>query len=226
MTPNPSIERRAKGRFAPFGPPLMSNYKGFPIVMSHNKRHMRKPALLIFLLVLSATNAIASPWAACTLDKYSRYAQAQEAWQRGLAQLIAAVAPRHAELSQLFLSDQLRKIEGDKLAVEHLANHVPAKLRTHMTLNNWLSLSDEDQSRIASQSSRYRELQRLEEVVRKRPPHPGGDELRQIMRSEIMKSPAYTELLQRFSQSVKDIERIQCEERHNKPLQPTAFGGG
>ena len=45
------------------------------------------------------------------------------------------------------MTDQLHAIERARLAVEHLAQRDPDKLRTHMPLNNWLSLDEGDRRR-------------------------------------------------------------------------------
>jgi hypothetical protein len=110
------------------------------------------------------------------------------------------------------MNDQLQAIERALLAVEFLAEREPAKLRTNMALNNWLSLDKRDRQLIASQNKRYAELLRLGEAARNRPPHPDGDGLRQLMRNEIIKKPEYSKLIEAFSQSVKGIENIKCGE--------------
>lgn len=162
------------------------------------------------MLAASACSAATSAWSDCITEKYAKYAQAQEKWQRGLSQLIAETAPRYAGVAQQYMTDQLRAIEQSLLAVEYLAQREPTRLKTNMTLNNWLDIDEGDRQRIASSNKRYAELLSLSKKAMKWPPHPDGDGLRHLMRTEISKLPAYRKLLEAFSQSVKDVESIEC----------------
>jgi hypothetical protein len=153
----------------------------------------------------------AGPLSECLTNKYSRYAKAQETWQRNVTELIVELVPRYEEAAQMYLTDQLRAIEQAKLAVEFLARQEPDKLRTQMSLNNWLSLEGTDRRRIAASDERYAELLELHTAARKRPPHPDGDALREVIRSEVMTSGQYKELLEAYSRSVQAAEDIQCQ---------------
>jgi len=172
---------------------------------------MKILALPVCMLLIPATTVAAGLPRDCWTSKYSRYAQAQETWQRGLTRLIVEVAPRYEEVAHLYLADQLQAIEEAKLAVEFLAREEPARLRTDLSLNNWLDLTEGDRRRIADRNDRYAELLELRAASRDRPPHPDGDGLREVMRSRVMTSPPYQELLTAYSQSVDAAEAIQCQ---------------
>jgi hypothetical protein len=172
---------------------------------------MKQLALLICALLTPAMTVAVGPPPECLTTKYSRYAKAQETWQREVTKLLVEVAPRYEEVAQLYLTDQLRAIEQAKRAVEFLARQEPDKLRTQMSLNNWLSLEETDRQRIAASDERYAELLALRTAARKRPPHPDGDGLREVMRSEVMPSDTYKELLQAYLRSVQAAENMQCQ---------------
>jgi len=163
------------------------------------------------MLLIPVVTAAAELPHDCVTSKYSRYAEAQATWQRGLTRLIVEVAPRYEEVAHLYLANQLQAIEEAKLAVEFLAREEPARLRANLPLNNWLDLTEDDQRRIAESNDRYAELLELRAGSRNRPPHPDGDGLREVMRSKVMTSAPYQELLAAYSRSVDAADAIQCQ---------------
>lgn len=171
---------------------------------------MRKLSVLVYTVLMPVVAAAAAPSSECLTNKYSQYAKAQETWQRDLTKLIVSLVPQYEEVAAMYLTDQLRSIEQSKLAVEFLAREEPDRLRTQLSLNNWLNLNGADRQRIATSNERYAELLELRAASRKRPPHPDGDGLREVMRSKVMTSPDYNELLEVFSRSVQAAEGIQC----------------
>lgn len=171
---------------------------------------IRLTLLLCGMLAWAAT-VTAGPSPECLTNKYNRYAQAQETWQRALTQLVVEVAPRYEEVSQVYLADQLRAVEQAKLTVQFLAYQDPGRLRVHLPLNNWFSLEEADRQRIAAESKRYAQLLELRTVSRNGPPHPDGDGLREVMRSKIMTLSRYKAILEEFSQSVQAAEEFQCQ---------------
>ena len=166
------------------------------------------PVCMLLIPVMTAAAGLSPD---CLTSKYGKYAQAQETWQRGLTRLIVEVAPRYKEVAHLYLADQLQAIEEAKLAVEFLTREEPARLRTDLSLNNWLDLTEDDQRRIAERNDRYAELLELRAASRNRPPHPDGDGLREVMRSKVMTSAPYQELLAAYTQSFDAAEAIQCQ---------------
>jgi hypothetical protein len=171
---------------------------------------MRKFAFLLFILLATSTS-IAGDDSNCMLRKYRMYSQANVSMENELTQLIVQVAPRYSDVVNLYMNDQLRMVEESLLAVEYLATQEPTKLRKDKPLNYWLNLNEQDRQQIASQSKRYAELLRLREVARNRPPHPDGDGLRNLMRTEIVKRPEYVKLMEEFSRAVNEAESIKCE---------------
>lgn len=147
----------------------------------------------------------------CDIDKYERYASAQEAWQQDLARLIVTERPEFRAVSRVLLHDQLRKIEMAKIAVREQLVKSPTRVATNMPLNQWLSLSREDRSQLAPDNRRYAALMADDDAARYRKPHPDGDRLRAFMRSTLMVSPAYLTLQKQLMQSVEAAEAIRCD---------------
>lgn len=115
----------------------------------------------------------------------------------------------------MYMTDQLRAIERRKLAVEFLARQEPGRLRTQMSLNNWLNLDADDHQRIAASDERYAKLLELSRVVRARSPHPDGNGLREVIRLQVMNLDQYDELLKALMESVQTAEEIQCQSEHD-----------
>ncbi|WP_449287076.1 hypothetical protein [Marinobacter sp. PE14] len=74
----------------------------------------------------------------------------------------------------------------------------------------WLSLSKTDRQQVASESERYAQLRDQARAARSRPAHPSGENLREIMKNEIMTSSEYKDLLQEFLEATKAAEAIKC----------------
>ena len=166
--------------------------------------------ILAVLLLESPTGSQAATDPECITDKYRRYAEAQEDWQRSLTELMIDRAPEYAGVARQFMEDQLTAIERNLLTVEWLASNAPSELRTEGALNTWIRIGPETTERIERSSDRYRELARLQERVRTRPADPDGEQLRALMREEITLLPQYETLLDSLMQSVEEATAIEC----------------
>lgn len=171
---------------------------------------MRFPNLISALLMVFAETAMGATSPDCVTDKYQRYTEAQRTWQQGLTQLVVDVAPGSEDLAQRYLEDQLRLIELRELEMAYFAHVAPAKLRMQQPLNSWLSLSKTDRQQVASESERYAQLRDQARAARSRPAHPSGENLREIMKNEIITSSEYKDLLQEFLEATKAAEAIKC----------------
>lgn len=174
------------------------------------RKDMKRFVFVTCALLVPMTTTAADSSAECLTNKYNQYAKAQEAWQRDFTKLIVEIAPRYEEVANIYMTDQLRAIERAKLAVAFFAREEPGKLRTQMSLNNWLNLDEADHRRIASGDERYGKLLELDAAARKRPRHPDGDGLRKVLWSDVMNSEKYQERLKALLQSVQAAEEIQC----------------
>jgi len=110
------------------------------------RKDMKRFVFVTCALLVPMTTTAADSSAECLTNKYNQYAKAQEAWQRDFTKLIVEIAPRYEEVANIYMTDQLRAIERAKLAVAFFAREEPGKLRTQMSLNNWLNLDEADHS--------------------------------------------------------------------------------
>jgi hypothetical protein len=166
----------------------------------------------IVFIVSFEPASIAKPQdTACVVDKYGQYAATQEQWQRDLTKLVLSVRPEYSEVANLYLVDQLHRIELWRIAVEFMAWHAPEKLNLDSPLNQWISLDSLSEEEIAKADKRYSDLLRLTKHAHERPSHPDGDALRKVMREEVIHMPTYKALAERFTASVAKIEGIACK---------------
>ncbi len=146
----------------------------------------------------------------CSLSKYQQYAKTQGQWHQDLTAYIARTQPDYTEVAKLMRDDQLHAIERKRLAVEYFLAHQPEKVQTERPLNQWLDLSSQDHERIAQANARYAALRRFLQGAKQRPPHPLGDELRHLMRHNLMKRQDFTSMFRSFLQKLHDIEALSC----------------
>ncbi|SCZ52275.1 hypothetical protein [Thiohalomonas denitrificans] len=172
---------------------------------------MRRVTVLVYALLVPIVSFASETSSDCLARKYGNYALAKEKWQRAVTELIVGVAPEYKEVAEIYLRDQLRAIERAKIAVEFLAREELERLRIGMSLNNWLALDESLRQRVAANEQRYARLLELQKAALRRAPHPDGDGLRQLMRSEIAASDEYRALLKTFSKTVREIEDSQCQ---------------
>lgn len=166
--------------------------------------------LLAALMAVIPSQAAQGKSAPCVAEKYRLYAKAQTKWQMELTDLVVKIAPQFKEVANLYLHDQLVFIELMAEAVDYLAKNNKKKLRTEKRLNSWLDLSREDKKILASANSRYREILLRYSEAKKRPPHPDGDALRKLMREKIVRSKEFSDLLNAFNRTVREIEARDC----------------
>ncbi|MBU2955000.1 hypothetical protein [Marinobacter sp. F3R08] len=171
---------------------------------------MRFSILIGGLLMAFVAAAAAAAPPDCVIGKYQAYTQTQKTWQGSVTQLVVEMAPEYEDVAKLYLENQLRSVERREIEVAFFAHAEPAKLRTQMPLNNWLSLSEADRQRIASENQRYAQLREQARAARSEPAHPDGNGLRDVMQTEVMQSPAYKKLMQRYLESMKAAEGIEC----------------
>lgn len=172
---------------------------------------MKRLAVLFIICFLPSSSFADVVPNNCLFSKYQSYAKAQEKWQHGSTALVKELKPQFAEVSELYMLDQLVLIEQRLIAVELLLANVPEKLETELKLNQWLDLSEEDHQMLAQHSKRYSLLLSKTKDAKIREPHPDGGALRIAMRNEIMMSSKFQVLLSSFNEEVKSIEKKVCD---------------
>lgn len=146
----------------------------------------------------------------CTIDKYKKYASAQEQWQRALTDLTLKANEKLKDVAHMYLSDQLNHIEMNRIAVEFMLHHNPSKVRLNVSINQWLTIDGNDKSMIANSSKRYAELLISTKAAQQRPPHPDGEAIRTLMRDHIIKMTEYQNLLTKFNMATTKINSQAC----------------
>ncbi len=167
-------------------------------------------AVLIMILGLFTSVCNASDFYDCSLKKYFDYTKAKEGWQIGSTDIIKSHRPSFSEVTDIYMRDQMVLIEKNYLAVKLLFSLDPDLIKTDKRLSRWLSLSRNDESGLANKSKEFGDLISIYNKSRKREPHPDGDGLRSIMRTEIMGLPEFKKLLSEFNERVNVINSRVC----------------
>ena len=165
--------------------------------------------LLLFIALMAPINAKALD-IQCAIDKYTSYTAAKEQWQRALTDLTVKTNENFKDVATTYLTDQLNYIEMNRIAVEFMLRHNPAKASLDAPVNQWLTLDGDDKSAISKSSKRYAELLSLADAAKQRPPHQDGEALRKLMRERIIKMPEYQNLLTKFNTAVTKVNSIAC----------------
>ncbi len=166
-------------------------------------------SISIFILMFShIANADMN---ACLSEKYEDYTQARKAYQIELANYIIAKYPEYEPTSKMYMNDQLLRIDKRLLSFRYLLKNDPETLLTDKTISQWVSTTEDQEASISSVDARYSQI--LDEISesKNRPSDPLGDDLRNIMRSEIMQSSEFLKIMTIFSNKAKEINEIQCK---------------
>lgn len=169
-----------------------------------------KNLYLVLLCSLVFSTSIAEP-SNCFLEKYHAYSDSKKQWQQDITNLIERNHVELAEVARLYRNDQLVFIEQNLLAVELLLATKPEKINTQKPLNLWLALDADDEGFLASRNEKFRALLTVKNKNKKRAPHPDGDKLRSVMRTEIMQSIEFQNLLSEFNKKTKEIDNRICQ---------------
>ncbi len=167
------------------------------------------PLSFLFTALIVAFNANALE-IQCAIDKYKNYASAQEQWQRALTDLTVKTNGNLKDVANMYLSDQLKHIEINRIEVEFMLHRNPNKVRLDTSINQWLTIDSDDKSMIAKSSNRYAELLVWANAAKKRPPHPDGEAIRTLMRDDIVKITEYQNLLTQFNTAVTKVNSKAC----------------
>ena len=147
----------------------------------------------------------------CMLEKYKIYTKAKEQWQIESTEIIKRHSPSLSEVAELYMRDQLVLIEKNYIAVKFLLSSEPSMVSSKKKLNQWLSLSRDEEQALAKKSEQFGGLHNIEHASQKRAPHPGGDKLRLIMRAKIMTLPEFQRLLTNFNSKIKEANNRKCD---------------
>ena len=160
--------------------------------------------LLIFPLSVLAIDE------SCLLSKYEKYVLVQQNWQKDLTELATSNNPELKEVADLYLNNQLILIEKSLIAVTLLLDQSPEKLKTDQKVNRWVQLDTFEENELAKKNIAYDRISKASKVNRNREPHIYGDNLRDVMRTQVMPSKSYKLLYSSFSGQIDVINSIKC----------------
>ena len=163
------------------------------------------PLVMLVLPIDSSASGIK-----CAIEKYRRYATAQEQWQRDSTDLIVNANSKFREIATLGRDIQLYLIEMKLIETEFMVVNAPERVRFEAILNGWFTLNDNDKVEIAKSNPRYTELSNLLQVARLRIRDPDIVALRPLMQNQVSTMSEYQSLLHKTSASMMTINGIAC----------------
>ncbi len=170
-----------------------------------------KPIAVLIALVVFSTTATASDVTQCNIDKFSSYSKAKEAFQRSITDLAINAVPEAKDTAIAYLNDQIMLINRQKLAVELLLTHNPAKVQVSERLRRWLALRPKDDKALSKLSPKYAAL--MERIAKSREVQnlPNADKLHEAMRTKIAPSPQFRKLYEALNKKNRQLNRIHCK---------------
>jgi hypothetical protein len=169
---------------------------------------MRNSLLALILLFPLVTSADVN---SCLSTKYENYSQARSTYQEKLTKLVISKHPEFASIARTLMNDQLIRIEKKLLYFKYLQKNDPGSLHTDKTISRWVSISNDTEQEIAANNHRYAEILNEVETSKQRPKSPVGDDLRELMREEIMLSSEFSTITSEFSSTVKKLNEMPCQ---------------
>lgn len=163
------------------------------------------PVLLILSLQISKADALS-----CQEHKFEVYSQAKIDYQVRLTQLIESSYPKLSAIAKTYMDDQLIRIEKRRIEFNYLQSNDPESLNTDKPLNSWVNTSDAQRKDIATKSSRYAKLLSDIEASKKRPSTSDGEELRRIMRQNIISTDEFLIISKALSETIQELNRKAC----------------
>ncbi len=171
---------------------------------------MRPIALLIALVIFTST-ATAGDVEQCNIEKYSAYSKAKETFQKNMTDLAINAVPEAKSTAVIYLKNQIMLINRQKLAVELLLTHNPAKVEVSERLRRWLIPHPQDDETLSKLSPEYAAL--VDRIAKSRQIKdlPNADKLREAMRTKVAPSPQFRKLYEAFNKKVRNLNRIHCK---------------
>jgi len=153
-------------------------------------------------LAVAATAEAAPPEAACLMPALESRAEAQRSFQAGLAALIAAQAPAHADLAQLAKELQIGLIDRRLHRVRFLLDADPDMFQEAADLDGF-AWTVEAESQLKARDADYAALtQEIEAMGALNNAHPGWPGLRAAYADEIEPSQAHAALVEELTEAL------------------------
>ena len=146
----------------------------------------------------------------CAIEKYRRYATAQQEWQRTSTDLIVNANSKFKNIAILDRDIQLYSIEMKLIETEYMVANAPDRVRFEAVLNGWFTLNDDDKIKIAKSNPRYTDLSNLLQTTSSSINNPDIVALRPQMQNQISTMSEYQSLLRSTSTTMVKINSILC----------------
>lgn len=164
--------------------------------------------ILTTLLFSHITNAGMD---SCLTTKYEDYSQAKNNYQVTLTKFIVSKYPKFESIAQMYMNDQLIRIEKNLISFKYLRKNAPDALQIGEKINRWVSITPDQENEIASTDHRYAAILEAMNASKQRPQNKLGDDLRKVMRNEIMPSPEFVKITSEFSSIMKELNETPCK---------------
>ncbi|MGL4855358.1 MAG: hypothetical protein ACRDDP_08655 [Plesiomonas sp.] len=146
----------------------------------------------------------------CFTQKYEQFVQASDAWYATLLSKVTQQDPTLKVASEQFLNERKNYFNRNLTAVKWYLNHEPARLALDKSVNEWLSLDEESEKKLSSQSSEFAALN--EQVFNDRvvKPNPQSYALRSAFAELLTHPENVREGLESYNRSMEKIEAVHC----------------
>ena len=173
------------------------------------KRYIMRNSILVFILLFP--HMAGADINSCLATKYKSYSEVKSDYQKNLTKLIISKHPEFSSIANTYMSDQLIRIEKNLIAFTYLQKNSPHLLTTNKKINQWVGITNDEQKKIAANDHRYAEILKEIEVSKHRPPNSMGDDLRKVMRSEIIQLPEFSNITSELSSTTKRLNESPCQ---------------
>lgn len=163
------------------------------------------PLVILVLPISSSASDIK-----CAMEKYRRYAMAQQEWQRTSTDLIVNANSKFKNIAILDRDVQLYSIEMKLIETEYMVANAPDRVRFDAVLNGWFTLNDDDRVKISKSNSRYMELSNLLQATSSSINNPDVVALRPQLQNQISTMSEYQSLLRSTTTAMVKINSIVC----------------
>jgi hypothetical protein len=146
----------------------------------------------------------------CLLDKYTDYASAGKSFQIDFTKIIQNNDMSLFDVSERYKNEQIYMIDKRHIAINSLILSDYKLLSTDLDLNNWLSLSEEQELYLYKNNQDYREKSDIYNKLKEKPPHKDGEKLRKLIVNKLVKRKDFKNILTNFNKKIKQLNSIKC----------------
>ena len=144
-------------------------------------------------------------------EKYNLYVEAQTNWQNSSAARAGELLPEHKERINQYRDVQLTMIERRKLAVELALKNYPDQVATWGSINRWIELSPEFETKLSNLSPEFQKLTEQYQALISKPASASDDEFSATFRRTAISDPEFMQLMDDFNLKSREINSLSCK---------------